>query len=350
MTSMKLEDRIALADAFRRAKTAVADRVTDQFLARHPDWVERYGDRARRFGIEDACSHVEFLSAAIEGGKSEAFEDYVRWARRVLESRGIAASFLAENLEQVGAALDGSLTPVERELVRTFVAAGSAACTSEAAAAIEPASGELAVTAALFLQAILGGHRRAATTIALEALDRGCDVTDLYVDVFQEALYEVGRQWERGSIPVAQEHMATAVAQFVIAQIGSRLDVAAEPRGRAVIAGVEGELHQIGAHMVSDILEARGWDVRFLGTNMPHAGILEAIREHKANLVGISATMPFNVTGALDLVRRIRDAFPDDRPRVVLGGSAFRSVPALFEEAGADGYARDLRAALTLTQ
>lgn len=349
MSSMRLEDRIALADTFRRAKTAIADRVTDEFLTRHPDWVERYGDRARRFGIEDACSHVDFLSGAIEGGAPEAFADYVRWARRVLEARGIAAPFLAENLEQVGASLDASLTPVERDLVRAFVAAGVAACTADAAVDIEPARGELTVTRELFLQAILAGHRRAATTIALEAIDRGCDATDLYVDVFQEALYEVGRLWERGTIPVAQEHMATAITQFVIATIGSRLDVAATPRGRAVIAGVEGELHQIGALMVADILEARGWDVRFLGSNMPCAGIIEAIAAHKADLVGISVTMPFNLTGALDLVRRIRDAFPEERPRVLLGGSAFRSVPALFEEAGADGYARDLRAALTLT-
>lgn len=50
------------------------------------------------------------------------------------------------------------------------------------------------------------------------------------------------------------------------------------------------ELHHVGANMVADVLEAHGWDVRYLGTNLPHRSILQAIREHQADWVGISAT------------------------------------------------------------
>ena len=79
------------------------------------------------------------------------------------------------------------------------------------------------------MQAILTGERKAALTIAREALRNGARIQDLYADVFQDALYEVGRLWETNAITVAQEHMATAVTQYVMAHVfGTIESVAAD--------------------------------------------------------------------------------------------------------------------------
>src|SRR6185503_16352030 len=159
-------------------------------------------------------------------------------------------------------------------------------------------------------QALLTGNRRAAAGAALEVLREGHAPQDVYVGLFQETLYEIGRLWELNRITVAEEHMATAVAQFVLGEIYPKLPVASPGRGLAIVTGVEGELHQIGGHMVSDILETRGWQVRFLGTNAPHATILQVIEQHGAALVGISATMLFNVPKVANLVSEIRTRLP----------------------------------------
>jgi hypothetical protein len=45
----------------------------------------------------------------------------------------------------------------------------------------------------------------------------------------------------------------------------------------AIVTGVAGELHQIGANMVADVLENAGWNVEFLGTDAPHTGIVDAV-------------------------------------------------------------------------
>jgi methanogenic corrinoid protein MtbC1 len=100
--------------------------------------------------------------------------------------------------------------------------------------------------------------------------------------------------------------------------------------------------------MVADLLEADGWDVRFLGTNLPHAGILSAIAEHQPAVLGISATMIFNVPKVRQLIDDVRHRFGARAPQIVLGGSAFRSAPALGVELGAAGAATDLRAARLL--
>lgn len=340
-------ERAAAAAALRAARETVARNVTEAFLARHPDWFERYGDRARDHGVADALFHVDFLAGAVEAGSAPAFAAYAAWTAGVLRARGIAPVFLQENLAQVQDALVSSLPAPQAQLVREIVAAGRAACAAPAEEVGLPA-GDLALARETFLQAILAGQRAAAANVALLAL-RTHAALDVYVEVVQEALYAVGRAWEANRITVAQEHRATAVAQFVVARMFSALPEPASRQGRAVVTGVEGERHQIGAHIVSDVLESEGWDVSFLGVDTPHEGVLKAVEELRPGVLGISATMLFNLPKAVSLVTAVRARFGEARPRIVLGGGAFRHAAGLWREVGADGCALDLRGALAIT-
>jgi MerR family transcriptional regulator, light-induced transcriptional regulator len=201
-----------------------------------------------------------------------------------------------------------------------------------------------------FLEAIRRGQRRPAVEVALEALGGGHALTDVYVHVLQESLYQTGRLWETNQISVAEEHMATAIVQYVLARLYEEITIAEPPRGRVVMTGVQGELHQVGANMVADALEADGWDVRFLGTNMPHDGILATIAEHDPEVVGISATMLLRVPQVKRLIADVRDHAGRETPRILVGGAAFRAAPDLWREVGADGFAPDVRSAVELAR
>lgn len=332
-----------IAQAMRRHEHAVAERVTDEFLRRHPDWLARYGERARTAGIEDARFHVQFLSAAIENDAPQAFRDYVRWTTGVLESRRIDRAFLAENLLQVREALAGVLAPAQTAVIDRFLVLPDDAGVQEEASTAEESP--LALTRSLFVQAILRGERRAAVNIASEALRNGASVADLYAEVFQESLYEVGRRWERNAISVAQEHMATAITQYVMAQVYAHIPPSNATRGRAVLTGVPGELHHVGALMIADMLEAHGWEAQYLGSNLPVPSVIGAVREASPDLLGISVTMLFNLHHATRLIQEVRDL---GRPvRIVVGGGAFR-VRRAWRDIGADDYAPDLRTAVSL--
>lgn len=334
---------LALIRTLRREEQRIAEAVTDQFLTRHPDWVTRYGDRARVAGIEDARFHVQFLTAAIESESPSAFADYVQWTAGVLESRGIDRAFLRENLLQVREAADSSISPAQRDVVaRFFVLPDATPSVDEPPA---QADTPLALTRRMYVQAALRGDRRTALTVATEALRDGAAIEDVYTDVFQDGLYEVGRQWERNAISVAQEHMATAVTQFVMAQVFERIERHDTGRGVAVLTGVPGELHHVGALMVSDMLEANGWRVQFLGSNLPVPSIIATVAEAKPDVLGISITMLFNVHHAARLIDAVRAL---GQPiRIVVGGAAFR-VADQWRTAGADGYATDLKTAVAL--
>ena len=330
-----------LGDRIREVSSAVAVRVTERFLDRHPDWRVRYGSRAVTHGVQDAGYHLAFLAAAVESEDPAAFAAYARWTGRVLAQRGIATTFLAENLGQVRDALVGHVSPEQTAQLAPFFAAALDTLASEIDL---PPAPPLSVSADVFLQAILSGQRHAAVRIAREALRNGATVLELYVDVFQPVLYEVGARWECNRLTVAQEHMATAITQYVMAQIYEPPDDRGEGRGRVVLTGVEGELHNIGAVMVGDLLELSGWRVRFLGTNLPASSILSAVRDTLPSHVGISATMLFNVSAVRQLISGIRSEF-DNRIRILVGGAAFRTAPGLWQQVAADGYAADLRSA-----
>jgi len=344
-----IDQRVALADKIRRHKSAVAEAVTDEFFARHPDWLTRFGPAGRARGVEDAGYHVEFLAGAVESGSVAAFQNYVRWTTKVLQTRGIQPHFVAENLAQVEQRLGAVLGAEDLAVVSAFILAGRENSPEESAVPnVSGAEGGLELTRQLFVQALLHAQRKAASTIALEAFRQGHAIPDIYADVIQNALYEVGFLWQTNRITVAEEHMATAIAQYVLAQLYPLLPLPDTSRGTVVVTGVEGELHQIGANMVSDVLEADGWRVHFLGTNTPHAGVLKIVEETRAAALGVSTTMLFNVPKVRRLIADARACFPARKLHVIVGGGAFCGAPTLPFEIGADSYASDLRAAVAL--
>ncbi len=345
MTEFPLHDRTTLGERLQRLKPEVAEKATQVFLERYPEWLRKYGERARKFGIEDARFHVDFLTGAVETNSVQAFEDYCEWAAGLLKSRAIASHFLVENLTQIETALQSGLSAPEQALIARMMEAGRSACEREKIRPAQPDT-PLALTRNVYLQSILIGARAGSVRIVEEALQNGAKVFDIYAQVFQDSLYEVGRLWEEGTISVSVEHRATAITQFVMASVYSRAACvqSSVPLGQAIVTGVAGELHQIGANMVADVLENAGWNVEFLGTDAPHSGIIDAVRTQRSDLLCISATMLFNVPNVVKLIRDLRASSP--KLRVLIGGSAFRRKPELWMDIGADGFAPDLNAAV----
>jgi MerR family transcriptional regulator, light-induced transcriptional regulator len=328
-------------------KRTVAESVTAEFFQRHPDWLDRYGDAGVEHGIQDAQFHIGFLAGALAGGDPNAFGEYAAWTRRVFEARGLATPYLRENLAQIEAALLLALPAEDHESLQAAFQAGYRACDTPLAENGQAVNG-LGATARVYLQAILLGDRQAALGVAREALRESGTLPRLYLDVIEPAQHEVGRLWETNVITVADEHMATAVTQYVMAQCFPLMERPAGCHGKMVLTGVEEELHHVGANMVADVLEAHGWDVRFLGTNLPHRGILQVIREHQPDWVGISATTLLSLPQVSRLIGEIRTTFRDGAPRIVVGGSVFRFSPDAWREVGADAVSTSLEEAIAL--
>ena len=348
MNALPFAARRAVTRQLRSAASAIADAMTDEFLDRHPDWTERYGELARTRGVEDARFHIEFLIGALLAGDPASFARYASWTTGVLGSRGIAPAFLIENLEQLGDHATRRLDAAGAAEVRRTIDAGIAAVRGHANSPQGPAAGQ-PEERGVYLQAALAGDRHAALNIAIEALRAGTSVLHVYQYMVQPAQYEIGRLWETNSISVAAEHAATAVTQYVIARLHEYFPAPAARRGNAIVTGVRDEVHQLGATMVADVLESDGWYVRFLGTRLPHRDVVAATAEHDARIVCISVALLSHLEATCELIEDLR-AKLGDRIRIIVGGNAFRFDEAAWHDLGADGLGRDLGEACELAR
>jgi methanogenic corrinoid protein MtbC1 len=341
-----ISERYELAQKILSVKQDVARAISDAFFLANPEWMARYGQRGRDFCTADAGLHIDFLSGAIEAGSPEAFADYGRWTSRMLAARQISAHTLEENFVQLEKHLSAVLVTTQREMLHGFLTRGQEACMESQRAPDAPATDdELALTKQLFLAAILSGKRQPAMNIIDEALRAGHSHVSLYVDVFAQSLYRVGELWEANKINVAQEHLATAITQYAIAGIYARLPPSEIVRGSMVITGVAGEMHQIGANLVADAMEANGWSVQFLGSNLPASAVVDAVEESSADILCISTTIIANLHSVAELTDAVRARLGELSPKIVVGGGAYRSVPTFAADVGASVFT-DLRQAL----
>lgn len=329
--------------AIRSQRDAIAEAVTARHYARHPDLLERFGERGREKCLQDAHFHLSYLAEALSSALPSLFADYVAWAKVMLEQRGVTAADLAGNLE------------ILREtLVALLPAPASAAAVACVDAGLERLPGmpsdlpsvivegqPFASLAQSFLGALLGGDRHAASRLVLDAVDSGVSVKDVYLHVFQPSQYEIGRLWQTNRISVAQEHFCTAATQLVMSQLYPHI-FSTEKIGRTLVATCVAEnLHEIGVRMVSDFFEIEGWDTFYLGANAPAADVVRALVERRADVLAISATMAYHMRNVRELVAAARAADACAGVKVLVGGSVFNAGPDLWREIGADGFARD---------
>lgn len=195
-----------------------------------------------------------------------------------------------------------------------------------------------------YLSALQRGNNQQALQIARAALGQGLDMRELYLEVFQPAMYEVGRLWETNQLTVAQEHLATAMTQRVMAQIHAQIFGRPTPgrmvvsaMGRTLVAAcVSGEQHELGLRMVSDFFEMEGWGVYYLGANVPARDVVRMVTSQKADLLALSVTTVSNLVNAGELIRAVRLSAMGPYVKILIGGQPFNRIPDLYSALGAD--------------
>jgi methanogenic corrinoid protein MtbC1 len=171
-----------------------------------------------------------------------------------------------------------------------------------------------------YLAAQLAGDRREAVRLLMEeGIGRGNSVLDLHLRVIQQAQREIGRLWEESSISVAQEHQATAVSQLALSHLYQQ-SIRRPPVGKSVlVACVEGELHDVGARICADVLDLHGFDVRFLGANVPTECLISFAEHTHPSLVALSVTLPTHLPTARAAVEALQGR---TRVPIAVGGRA----------------------------
>jgi len=173
-----------------------------------------------------------------------------------------------------------------------------------------------------YFSSLISGKHLVCADLAEKILKKQIPVKELYVSLFQRALYKVGELWEHNKISVAAEHMATSITEGLMNRIYP--DIASQKRvgKKVIVSAVENEQHQVGAKMVADLFEINGWDAFYLGAGTPTHEIIRFAEEIRPDVIGISLSVYFHMEKLEKMVRAIREHFP--LIRILVGGQAFR--------------------------
>ena len=167
----------------------------------------------------------------------------------------------------------------------------------------------------------------------------------MVADLLQPGLHEIGDLWYRGRVGVADEHRATAIVESVLEELLPTPSADPVPLGsRCLLASVGTEQHRLGLRALALALEDDGWSVDHMSSCLPVPELLGYVREHRPQVVGLSA-------GYLPSLRHIELALRglrEERLPVMVGGAAFSRVPTLWRRLGADAHAADARIAVVL--
>jgi methanogenic corrinoid protein MtbC1 len=174
-----------------------------------------------------------------------------------------------------------------------------------------------------FVVAQIAGDRRRALSSIDRALDAGASIASLQDHVVRAAQHAIGELWEKNEIGVAEEHMATAIAEAALARLQQSGDRSAPTGHTIVVACVEGELHSFPARLVAAALELDGHAVRFLGADVPLESLCSLVDRERPDLVALSVTMTFHVPALVRAISTLQGIFPD--VSLAIGGRAFDS-------------------------
>jgi methylmalonyl-CoA mutase cobalamin-binding domain/chain len=207
----------------------------------------------------------------------------------------------------------------------------------------------LALLAQRYLDTLIARRRHEATAMIMEAVDGGLSIENVYLDVFQPALWEVGRLWQICQLTVAQEHYITAVTQSIMSQLYPRIFRSEGHRRIMVACCVSGELHEVGARMVADCFEMSGWDSHYLGANIPASDVVDTALAVDAEVIAISATLSSHLGLVEDLVNKAH-ARLGGKATILVGGYPFNRDKDLWRKLGADGSAHNAAEAVMIAE
>ena len=150
----------------------------------------------------------------------------------------------------------------------------------------------------------------------------------------------VGEKMESGDMFIPEVLMA-AQAMSISVEILKPLLAEGESAsaGKVIIGTVKGDLHDIGKNLVVMMMESAGFEVIDLGVDVDPAKFVEAIRENKPSIVGLSALLTTTMPMMKKSIESIEESGLRDSLKIIVGGAPVNQ--AFADEVGADGYAPD---------
>jgi corrinoid protein of di/trimethylamine methyltransferase len=197
--------------------------------------------------------------------------------------------------------------------------------------------------------AIVNGDAKAALALTQQAIAENVPPGEIISNYMIPAMDDVGQKFECEDYFVPELLLSGRAMKGALEILRPLLAAAGtEPTGRVVIGTVKGDLHDIGKNLVASMLEGGGFEVHDLGADVPPEKFIEAARNHKADIVALSALLTVTMPAMRSTVDAFSQAGLRDSVKIIVGGAPVTSQFA--HEIGADGYSESASSAVGLAR
>lgn len=185
---------------------------------------------------------------------------------------------------------------------------------------------------------ILDYEKEKTLEAAQAAISAGYDPMRV-LDVITEALSIVGEGFSAGDLFLPELIYASDCAQAAIKVLEEKITSdgkEAQHKATVVLGTVKGDLHDIGKSIVAALLMANGYKVVDLGTDVPSEKIAAAVKENKAEILGLSALLTTTAVEMGNVIKHIEKEGIRNEVKIMIGGGATNEEFA--RQIGADQY------------
>jgi corrinoid protein of di/trimethylamine methyltransferase len=194
-------------------------------------------------------------------------------------------------------------------------------------------------------ESLIAGKVDEVTDLTQQALDANVSSKDILEKGLLAGMEVVGKRFKANEMFIPEVlrcakcmHGAMEILRPLLAETG------VETAGTFVIGTVKGDLHDIGKNLVGMMFEGAGFKVIDLGIDLAPATFVEAIKEHNANLFGMSALLTTTMPKMGETINAIKEAGLRDQVKIMIGGAPVTGEFA--KEIGADAYASNAASAV----
>ena len=197
--------------------------------------------------------------------------------------------------------------------------------------------------------AVISGNVAKVTELTKKAIDDGVAPTDVINRGLITGMSVVGARFKAGEMFVPEVLMAARSMNAGLDIVKPLITEGDIPSvGKVIIGTVKGDLHDIGKNLVGMMMESGGFNVVNLGVDIPPEKFAAAVKEHKPQVVALSALLTTTMLAMKDTIEVLKEEGLRNSIKVIIGGAPVTQQFA--DEIGADGYAPDAASATDLAK
>jgi corrinoid protein of di/trimethylamine methyltransferase len=190
-------------------------------------------------------------------------------------------------------------------------------------------------------QAVINYNTEEALKMCREAMNNGISPVDAIQKGLNVGMRQIGEAFSKSQVPLPIVILAAKAMSESIEYLKTKMtkEQQFKPVGKFLLGVVEGDIHDIGVKILIPILEIAGFEVRYIGIDVPIKKFVEETEKFKPDIIGLSSFMTTTMTEQERFIKELDKLGLRKKYKVMVGGGPISED--WKERIHADGYAPD---------